>query len=1333
MINSELLVEASLGLFKEKGFRLTMDELASCLHISKRTLYEQVRSKEELLKFILQYFKQKLDEYYFEIEKTKIDSIEKFEKILSYNLQETYFVFSKLDEFKNEFPKIYEDYNKLVDERWEKNFEILNNKLLYDKKMFKTMYDSIIKAMVLNEYAIEDINALSKQIIKILINGMNSTVLGKTSNKEIIDLLEKISSGILLFTLENGAKPLFLSDSFLKFYSKDEVTMKSDLLDFIDSRDKEKFADMLKNIRLTNEVNELKYRIKTQEGLKWHHIVLTKIDSLKSENLFLAIITDETNSVLNNELLKYSEERLRIAFEQTDIGIWEYDIETKNVKISQAVIDLLGIKDNMLVNVPSKDYINEKINPIYVEKYKELYIDIQNGVEEGFCIIQEKDANNDYIWTKRSYKTIFDENHNPIKAIGIIHKINYVADIKAKFEAEEKILELAKDEVLLYVKFNITKNRVEKIVNNGGMEKFSHLNEIKYDDFIQLMLENFSNEEDKKNFLNKYSYENLKKISQTSNESSHMSYRFVGINDVVKWLSYTTNFLTDPLTGDKYSFSYVRDVNEKTKLELLFDRKVEYDVTTRVYIESSARNLINFIISKQKDLNENCAMVLLEVANFDNIKVQYGLDSARKVLYYIGRILRICFNNKNIVGRVSDNQFIIFFSKVDNENELIEKISDSIAMAHDSYVSTTDEKRIANLKVSICFSKISNTHYESMYNMCLKQLENIKLNNDIDIIDNKDTFNVKKEIIFENDFISNKEIERSSLEKLKQVVNEKTYEGSINKILDIANEYYQSTRSSIFCFDETKKKFLLKYEKQVLSKRKFDDVVLTEKEIPGFFFYMVKARPILINNIEMIKKDYPIDYKFLKSQGINSIYIFPLVEKGETLGFLCISNAIDHIGEVRLLNQISTILTSEVVKDYLTLKNKDFEAKDRLTDSFNHNSFIKITSELREKQINTLGIMCLKINDLHQINLKYGTECGDEVLIGISNILKTRFNRNDVYRTEGDRFDVVSLDIDYNKFIKTVNEVKKEVFKIREDIAFICNSWSDIDFDKMYSNLNEIIEINKMSEEKNSSKKQDKILLDAKNEMKYSMKYLLDNNCFNIKLQPKVDLVTGEIIGAEALSRLVHPELGIVPPNKFISELEKEGLIGSLDLFVLEEACKTLNKWKRENKKLIPISINYSRVTLLDNKIIKETLAMINKYDIDKNYLIIEITESIGNMEQATIAEIANKFINNNIKLSIDDFGSMYSSLSVLSLIPFSEVKLDKSIVNDLVFNERGQVIVEYIISMSKKMGMKVVAEGVETELQLEMLKKKKCDFGQGYLFEKPLSILEFEEKYQKN
>ena len=229
-----------------------------------------------------------------------------------------------------------------------------------------------------------------------------------------------------------------------------------------------------------------------------------------------------------------------------------------------------------------------------------------------------------------------------------------------------------------------------------------------------------------------------------------------------------------------------------------------------------------------------------------------------------------------------------------------------------------------------------------------------------------------------------------------------------------------------------------------------------------------------------------------------------------------------------------------------------------------------------------------------------------------------------------------------------------------------------------------------------------------------------------------MDLNTNKVVSAESLVRLIHPTYGLISPAKIIPILEKNKMVSVVDFYVLELVCKRLKKWQKKGRELIPISVNYSRITLLEKDVVERTINIINKYGIDKSLIEIEITETIGNMEHKFVAELAEMFMQNGIRLALDDFGSEYSSLSTLALVPFNVVKLDKSIINDIVTNKRSQVIVENVISVCKKLDMITVAEGIETESQWKEVKRMGCDLGQGYFFGKPIKIKEFEEKFLK-
>lgn len=252
-----------------------------------------------------------------------------------------------------------------------------------------------------------------------------------------------------------------------------------------------------------------------------------------------------------------------------------------------------------------------------------------------------------------------------------------------------------------------------------------------------------------------------------------------------------------------------------------------------------------------------------------------------------------------------------------------------------------------------------------------------------------------------------------------------------------------------------------------------------------------------------------------------------------------------------------------------------------------------------------------------------------------------------------------------------------------------------------------------------------------KEDLYNKLKKGIENNEFLIYLQPKFNISKDELAGAEALIRWKVNDR-ILTPNLFVPILEESKLITILDTYVLENICKLLNKWKKENYKLIPISVNESRLHLYNKNHNKELKEMVEKYDIPRNQIELEMTEMtiVNNVE---LAKMAEKNVHKlGFIVSLDDFGTGYSSFSMLKDINIDILKIDKSFFDDILESKRGKIIVETIIEMSHRLNTKVVAEGIEEEEQLKYLKKIGCDMVQGYIYDKPIPINEFENKYLK-
>jgi len=247
-------------------------------------------------------------------------------------------------------------------------------------------------------------------------------------------------------------------------------------------------------------------------------------------------------------------------------------------------------------------------------------------------------------------------------------------------------------------------------------------------------------------------------------------------------------------------------------------------------------------------------------------------------------------------------------------------------------------------------------------------------------------------------------------------------------------------------------------------------------------------------------------------------------------------------------------------------------------------------------------------------------------------------------------------------------------------------------------------------------------------ELEHNLRLAIENNEFLLEYQPKVDIKTGEIIGVEALIRWQHSQWGMVSPDRFISIAEDTGLIKPIGAWVLHEACRQNRKWQDAGLKKIPIAVNVSVVQLREKSFLHEVTELLMLSGLEPKYLELEVTESVAIDGENDTIHLLNTLRGMGVGLSIDDFGTGYSSLSYLKRLPISTLKIDKSFIRDIQTDPDDATIITAIIRMSHGLKLKVIAEGVETQEQLDFLNAQGCDQYQGYFISKPVSAKAFEK-----
>ncbi len=244
----------------------------------------------------------------------------------------------------------------------------------------------------------------------------------------------------------------------------------------------------------------------------------------------------------------------------------------------------------------------------------------------------------------------------------------------------------------------------------------------------------------------------------------------------------------------------------------------------------------------------------------------------------------------------------------------------------------------------------------------------------------------------------------------------------------------------------------------------------------------------------------------------------------------------------------------------------------------------------------------------------------------------------------------------------------------------------------------------------------------------YEMKSALESGQFHAYYQPKYDLATGEIVSAEALVRWIHPEKGIMRPGSYIPIFEKNGFISKMDAEICEIVCSDLKNWRDRGLKSIPVSVNISWVDLYNPNLAELLTSIVKKHGLKTSMLHLEITETVYTQNPQVLVKAITKLRDAGFEIAIDNFGLGYSSLNMLNKVSVDELKLDMRLLDNNLFVKGNRSIIKFIVDLAADMGLKVVAEGIETEDDYKYLKSIGCKEGQGYYFSKQLPSYEFTE-----
>lgn len=496
---------------------------------------------------------------------------------------------------------------------------------------------------------------------------------------------------------------------------------------------------------------------------------------------------------------------------------------------------------------------------------------------------------------------------------------------------------------------------------------------------------------------------------------------------------------------------------------------------------------------------------------------------------------------------------------------------------------------------------------------------------------------------------------------------------------------------------------------------------------------------IIIDDVEQLQKTNPAAYATLHAQEITSLIAAPIFLDNKLAGYI----GIDNYDSEKIKNSSYLLLSMSIFLSYAIRHRNHVDMlhrlsyHDLLTNALNRNAFMDVLSQFRPGQYASAGIIYIDINGMKEINDFYGHHQGDKILITTVAKVFNLFKPDELFRIGGDEFVIITYDLTETDFYEKFN-LLRNIFCKKTNLPFSiatgsCWVKSPSDLNSLLQQADSAMYTDKKKfyygKEKTSRYRHN--LDDILNLANYSaLQEALTAGQFCIYFQPKISLDTEEFIGSEALIRYINQAGEIIAPNNFIPILEEARLIKMLDLYVFEEVCKQINIWKERKLRVKPVSINLSRSTLSYHFLADQLLALITKHNIDISLLELEVTETAEVDNQLVFSQALEKLKEYGFSISIDDFGVRNASLSLFTTINFDILKLDRSLVKTLAQNQKARILIRSLAVICSDLGIKLIAEGVETLEQLDILKELRCNEVQSYLFSKPLPLNDFENKY---
>ncbi len=1174
---------------------------------------------------------------------------------------------------------------------------------------------------------------------------MTDTITSAESADAFAAIMEHCPIGIGVFCGDSIIHPIYANSMLLNMIgsTKQEFSAKRghDMIDFIDKRDTEKFHEALRQVQEQDLPQDLSVRIARKDcAIQTRLIKLPKHAGPQTYVTMCTDVTSEKRSMqrldedYQNIATEMEVQRLRFVLEHSNIETFEVDIAEKTMTCSATTQRRFGFPTSMFANMPEGVISEGTIHPDSHETYRSFYSRIFSGQPETSCIVRARRADGSYGLLRLVCKTFFNKDGRPIRSFGVSQDMDDSEQTKLAFDQEEQLGALMGDQFFCVAKVNISRNTIERLQDTTHRQPI--LTDIPYE---QYLMENFISKcvaESRDSLFESLSRNAVMKLYQSGSVWQADSFKVLLNDGKIYWLLHHAHLCLSPYNGDLYMFSYLRNHERIKKAELMLDQHPTSFPRSPYYDDHTFRSMVQIASNSAVPTTGFYGMAVFRLINWDSLATRIPADALRKVRVAIYRKMGMFIGDNAVIGQLSDTEILIFRNDIKSYEQFVQYMQELSSIMSSPNYYTVPWEHLAEFTVGIsCIARAEASYDTLLFNTMQTHEQanrhlHMHFNRINDCIEER---NKTRFLPIRSTELNRQRPNDSAVPSLVQdcshvLADSKVPCSKMHTVLQLLGTYFKADRAYILELEETDKLFNT-YEwcgPYVASEiENLQDIPFSQ--LPTFLHaQQTKQMFIMYDTASASIGDY--ERNILVQQDIQSMIIFPLIYEGAVFGFIGIDNPQVFDEASFAMHAVAPLITTEILKANFLKKEKEIREIDGVSGAKGRNALNDFLKNSFPESLSSAGAYMVKIQSLDELNEKQGMEFVDKMLRTITILLQEAFGTQCVYRYGDSTLLALPQDMGYEKFQETCLQTTNQLQELLLSTIMVGFSWDDklMNFNTLIANATILMFADKREKERTG----DMLVSRDKKQLESRLTRAIYNGQASIFLQPKVSLKDGSICGAEALIRIRNEEGKIEPPFRFIPLLERHGLIGHVDRFVLRQTVSLLAQWIQAGKKAIPISLNFSRNTFIEPQMMQYVCDVCEEFGVDQSLVQIEITETIGDLERESIASVANKFSEKGINLALDDFGAKYSNLSILSVVPFNCLKLDKAMIDLLVPNDKMRTICRSVIKLCHEAGIETVAEGVEQKEQYDLLKNLNCDKIQGYYINKPLPVADFEALY---